>query len=276
MISTLPMRRWWVAAVTVATLGGCVDSESGVDEASPTVTSGQSSRDALDWAGRYRGLILAADGEALDTAITLREDGTYEYALQFLKPEDARSVEIGTFTWSPEGDRVMLRDVGGDGTALEYQVGESALFQLNGAGVRIAGASAEQYRLAKGVVDPRIEGIEWRLVQLEGAVIAMEGTRTIDLTLADGRAFGSAYCNRFTGPYDVLAGEHLLLGPHFAGTRMGCANDMLEQRYLRMLPAVRTYHLENRGYRLQLSDSSGLVRAVFELNKKLVDGSKFR
>ncbi|MEO0424202.1 MAG: copper resistance protein NlpE N-terminal domain-containing protein [Pseudomonadota bacterium] len=262
----MSMSRWSIAASAVLMLAGCVESEPPGDPLTLAPPDGHSSREALDWPGRYRGLVPCADCEAIDTAITLREDGTYERALQYLGRENAPSVERGTFAWSPAGDRVILGEVADDGGALQYQVGEHVLFQLDRAGERITGALAERYQLAKAVADPRIEGVEWRLVQLEGAVIAVEGTRTVDLTLTDSRASGSAYCNRFTGPYDVLAGERLRLGPNFAGTRMGCANAALEARYLQMLPAVRTYRVESRGFQLQLSDEAGVVRAVFELS----------
>ena len=94
-------------------------------------------------------------------------------------------------------------------------------------------------------VSQTLDGREWSLVSFgNGEAPAGSGGRsaTLQFDIAQGRASGFAGCNRYSGTYTV-AGDSLTFGPAMA-TKMFCQDgDELEQRYLAMLPEVRSYAL---------------------------------
>lgn len=104
-----------------------------------------------------------------------------------------------------------------------------------------------------------IEGIEWRLVELDGrpAGVGADGQpATLLLTAGDHRAAGFAGCNRLAGTYE-LSPERVRLGP-LVTTRMACPDGMdLEQRYTAALATVTAY--QRTGDRLELRGDRGIV-----------------
>jgi uncharacterized lipoprotein NlpE involved in copper resistance len=102
------------------------------------------SRNALDWAGTYAGVLPCADCAGLETTLTIREDSSYLLETRHLGQEDHIFVEQGTFTWLEGGNIIQLND----GTT-HYQVGENRLFLLDRRGRRITGDLAAHYILHK-------------------------------------------------------------------------------------------------------------------------------
>jgi putative lipoprotein len=90
-----------------------------------------------------------------------------------------------------------------------------------------------------------IEGVEWTLVELDGApagVGAGEKPATLRL-VADGHAAnGFAGCNRLASTY-TLSGDSLQFAPIIT-TKMACSSGMdLERRYVDALQGVRSHRL---------------------------------
>ena len=104
----------------------------------------------------------------------------------------------------------------------------------------------------------------WKLVQIGGQPAeVLEGKREAHIILhkGEGRAAGSAGCNRFSGSYD-LAGDQLTFGPS-AATRKMCADGMdQEMAYLQALTRIASYKIE--GEELRVRDEDGEVLARFE------------
>ena len=98
---------------------------------------------------------------------------------------------------------------------------------------------------APSVSERSLDDREWVLVQLgEVAVPLGAGGRPATIRFEPGtaRAAGFAGCNRYTAGY-TLAGDSLSFGAAIS-TKMACADgDALEQGYLAMLPAIRSYRL---------------------------------
>ena len=88
---------------------------------------------------------------------------------------------------------------------------------------------------------------EWQLVAFGSADEPVGRTArpvTMRLDSATGRVSGYTGCNGYGGPY-TLRGDSLSFGPA-AMTRMACAEGMdVEQRYAAMLPAVRSWRLQD-------------------------------
>jgi uncharacterized lipoprotein NlpE involved in copper resistance len=130
-----------LVSLLLAVLCGC-----GSNKAGKAVDLAHSSRNSLNWAGLYTGVIPAASGPGIDVQLTLNEDGSYKISYRYIDRGDERFEQAGTFTWNDSGSMVIL-----DTTEFPpyYQVGENWLMQLDMEGKEITGLLAENYRLRK-------------------------------------------------------------------------------------------------------------------------------
>ena len=101
-------------------------------DASPHADAAHNSRNSLDWAGTYSGVVPCADCEGIRTTVTLNADGTFERELVYLGRSAGPLRDAGRFTWNEAGSVVTL--VPPEGTTQMYQVGENRLFHLDQAG----------------------------------------------------------------------------------------------------------------------------------------------
>ncbi len=86
------------------------------------------SRNSLDWAGAYEGVLPCADCPGMQTRLLLRMDGSFEIRTQYLERQVAPQTASGRFNWNDAGSRITL-DAAGSGQ--QFQVGEGRLLQLN-------------------------------------------------------------------------------------------------------------------------------------------------
>lgn len=102
---------------------------------------------------------------------------------------------------------------------------------------------------------PALEGAEWQVEDIGGAGI-IDGAHVTLTFNAEGRAFGSGGCNRWSGGY-TADGKALTFGPAVA-TRMACAEALmtLEQAFLTALTQVAGYSIDDTGA-LVLTDATG-------------------
>lgn len=247
--------RWSAPAVLlVVTLAGCAPQGS-----APT-PAGDNSRNALDWQGSYVGTLPCADCPGIRTRVELHEDGTFMRNVAYLG-RDLRLMDTGSFEWDGAGSRITL--TAGDGGAQRFHVGENVLFMLDGNGERITGERADAYRLGKIVNDARIENRRWELVELDGRAVAPSGDRErvfFELDGAGARVTGNASCNRFSGTYELAAGDRLRFGPDLIATRMACGALAQEQRFLDALTRAESYTLVGDTLSLSGPDSAPLAR----------------
>lgn len=102
-------------------------------------------RNSLDWAGTYQGMLPCADCEAINTELTLHDDGGYSLSRQYVGKSAQQFTEQGQFSWNSAGNTVLL-----DTEPLQqFFVGENQLFMLDQQGQRIEGDLAARYRLQK-------------------------------------------------------------------------------------------------------------------------------
>jgi len=104
----------------------------------------------------------------------------------------------------------------------------------------------QEYRGCGGEARSLLTGAEWRIedVMNGGVVDGAEVTIGFD---AEGRAFGRAACNRFSGGYE-LTGEGIGFGP-MAATKMACAPALmdLEIKVFEALGQVRRFDFDETG-----------------------------
>ena len=245
--------------------------EQGVSEQdTPPIATGDNSRNALDWAGVYEGVLPCADCTGIRTQLTLREDLSYSLTYEYLSRNPIAFSESGRFTWSEDGSRVTL-DTGGEGSR-SYQVGENRLFHLDGDGERITGVLAEHYVLHKQADasdDPLIQLVDrrWLLQELRGQPVPQPGTPAAQAFLQfnrdSGTVHGFAGCNSFSGDYTLAAPTRLSFD-RIAATLRACLDTdgtNREGELLQLLDQVDSFALS--GNRLSLLRARMAPLAVF-------------
>ncbi len=85
------------------------------------------SRNSLDWAGTYEGVLPCADCPGIKTRLSLRQDGSYELSSEYLERQVAPRIERGQFAWQPGGNAIRLE---GEGGGQQFAVGEGRLAWL--------------------------------------------------------------------------------------------------------------------------------------------------
>ena len=66
------------------------------------------SRNSLDWAGTYEGVLPCADCPGIKIRLTLANDGTFEKQSRYLDRDVVPRTERGLFTWQADGNSISL------------------------------------------------------------------------------------------------------------------------------------------------------------------------
>lgn len=106
-----------------------------------------------------------------------------------------------------------------------------------------------------------LAGDEWTVESIEGKPV-VEGSNVTMTFDAEGRVYGSASCNRFTGGF-TLTGEGLSIGD-VASTMMACIEPDVgdqEHRFLQALAGVTGFEIAADGALVLLGNSGPLVVA---------------
>lgn len=105
-------------------LAGCMPRNEPVAKAPDMHTS----RNALDWAGTYEGVLPCADCPGIKTRLVLMADGQFELSTQYIDRQPTPQVTRGRFAWNAAGNDITVGDAVG---AQQFRVGEGRLLQLN-------------------------------------------------------------------------------------------------------------------------------------------------
>lgn len=189
------------------------------------------SRNSLDWAGVYEGMLPCSDCPGIKTRLTLGSDGTFERQTQHLDRETVPRTELGQFTWQASGNVISL-DANGGGQ--QYAVGEGRLILLNRDGTRPDPQASNRVlaRVAKqvpagGDLSQILENHRWTLVS---ATDTENRRNDILFPVADspfvfsfsGAALNArGSCNTLRGSYQINAAGQLNIG-RMAATMMAC------------------------------------------------------
>lgn len=245
-----------VIATLALLLSGCeTSSQTRPDEAIPD--RAHNSRNALDWAGSYHGVLPCADCEGIETVVTLRQDGRYQLETRYLGVGYNHFLNTGRFFWSEDGGRVTLHADQEE----HYRVGENRLIRLDTEGQAIQGALAPHYVLNK--MTDRLVDVHWQLAELQGEPLTtLETLPWLQLHGDRGTVSGHGGCNSFTGPWQSGEEGSLDFG-NLAATMMACPVGMdVEQRLFDVL--ARTHRYQLAAGQLQLLAEDGRVLARFD------------
>lgn len=219
------------------------------------------SRNSLDWAGSYQGVLPCASCEGIATTLTLTADSQFQLQSIYLGKETEKTVnEMGPFSWDSRGSKIKLESDSGE--TRWFRVEENAVRLLDQQGEMITGDLAEQYRLALFIPEQAAVEVEntvslalvdrdWHLSELLGQTMAADSGAYIHFS-HDGKVWGSSGCNRFSGSWQGSAYQ-LSLG-QLASTMMACTEDKMAQEQLLLA-------------QLALADNYTLVEDTLSLNK---------
>tara|TARA_B100000614_G_scaffold253215_1_gene266869 strand:+ start:150 stop:896 length:747 start_codon:yes stop_codon:yes gene_type:complete len=237
-------------------LGGCTTTAARPDASNPDPA--HNARNALDWAGTYRGVLPCADCPGIETVVVLGEDETYSAQSRYLDKDGPVLTEQGSFTWNEPGNTVMFTGR----EAARYFVGENRLVRLTLDGSRITGPLAEHYVLAKQ--DDVITETYWKLVELNGQPVpVLDREPYLILKAEDRRVTGFGGCNNFSGSYTLDEAALRISFSRVVSTMMACPSGMeVERAFHEVLQTVDNYSLN--GDRLSLNRARMAPLARFE------------
>lgn len=104
-------------------------------------------RNSVDYAGTYKGVIPCADCEGIEVELTINMDSSYTHSMKYLGKGDEKPViKAGKYVWI-DGGTIQLEGIT-DGPS-KYKVGEGRIWQLDMQGNKIEGDLADKYILTK-------------------------------------------------------------------------------------------------------------------------------
>jgi len=221
------MRTLYLLALALA-LTACAPRQA-VDGAPTGADPAHSSRNSLDWAGTYEGVLPCADCPGIKTRLTLNRDESYELSSLYLDRDSAARVVRGRFSWHASGNAIMLE---GQHGGQQFAVGEGrvALLQPGAAPSWPQPAQRVLHLVAAkpaAEVLRTLESHRWTLASATGgqgqpiAGLPAGAGRPVVFGFAEGRVNIEGGCNRTFGGYQVDGDNRLVLG-RMASTMMAC------------------------------------------------------
>jgi uncharacterized lipoprotein NlpE involved in copper resistance/heat shock protein HslJ len=187
------------------------------------------SRNSLDWAAAYEGVLPCASCPGIETRLTLNRDGSYELLTRYIDRQPAPTAVRGQFSWQPSGNAISLDAKGG---GQQFAVGEGRLssLSLDGSPVALGGPNRVLSLLpgvAGAALQPMLETHRWTLVSATDAkgqridALFPSPGRPLVFGFANGRVDIEGGCNRMNSGFQVDAERQLKVG-RFATTMMAC------------------------------------------------------
>src|SRR6516164_6086852 len=121
-----------VILLAVATVVSTASQQGGAGAPPTQPADMHNSRNSLDWAGTYEGVLPCADCPGIKTRLTLNYDGSYRLVTQAQGSQNAEKSVSEVFTWQPSGNAITLDERGG---RQQFSVGEGRLTVLRPEGV---------------------------------------------------------------------------------------------------------------------------------------------
>jgi heat shock protein HslJ len=207
-------------------MNACKTTEKVTAEKPSPIYISDNSKNSLDWAGTYTGVVPCADCKGIQTQIVLNADKTYKLTRQYLEKEAISESFTGTFQWSIDGNVIRLNDLDEKDFPVRFKVGENILTQLDMDGNIITGENAQNYIISK--LDQNLVNKHWQLVELFGNPVDAaqpENAKNAFITFFtdESRVSGFSGCNSFSGTYQLKQGSRLSISNVISTMKM-CMN----------------------------------------------------
>jgi uncharacterized lipoprotein NlpE involved in copper resistance/heat shock protein HslJ len=122
------MEKAFIVCLLATVLAGCLPRAAGGAGPLARPPDAHSSRDSLDWAGTYAGVLPCADCPGIETRLRLEADGSYELTSRYQDRQMAPLSASGRFAWNAAGSAIALEAKGG---GMKFAVGENRLVLLD-------------------------------------------------------------------------------------------------------------------------------------------------
>ncbi len=233
------------------------------------VVDSHTSKNSLNWAGTYKGVLPCADCEGIETVLILFNDSSYHFKQIYLGKKNNEFEKHGSFVWNKEGNTIELENI--SDSPNKYLVRENSLVQLDIEGNVIAGELANKYLLNKvqEFTVNRITDVTWRLVEIQGKQISRLSNSKkpiqIRLNSNENRVNGFGGCNNFWGSFNLQEGNRVSFSK-MASTLMTCPDLQLETELYRVLDRTDNYAIKDNILSLNKAKMAPLAKfeAVFE------------
>lgn len=207
-------------------------------EPSPApVVDMHTSRNALDWASTYEGLLACADCPGIHTRLTLERDGRYQLLTRRLVRGEAPSESDGQFVWESGDNIIMLTTPAGQ---QRFAVGEGRLLLMDPGQSQPAWGRADAvlaqenpaWRATRQGLAEMIADHRWVLVEAMDAanqpleVLFPDPERTFAFNFAESRVHVEGGCNGLRAAYRIDA-EGLLEVSGAMSTMMACPDPLM-------------------------------------------------
>ncbi len=214
-----------IAVLLAALLGACSTPRDG---ARPPPADHHGSRQAVDWAGVYEGVLPCADCPGIRTRLSLLPGNRFELSTQYLERPLPPISSAGRFSWNADGNLITLE---GAGAPQQWRVGEGRLLQVDRDGsmpdwntpYRVLTKLAPQ---ADDGLAPALTAHRWTLQAVgrngdhaEGATVP---GHPIVLRLEDTRLSVQGACNLMNGSWRLSEHAQIIIG-RLASTMQACA-----------------------------------------------------
>lgn len=240
------------------------------------------SRLALDYTGRYEGIVPCADCEGIETILTLKDTTHYMLETRYLGKGGQNFDQVeGIYHWSEKNNVIRLNGI--TDRPNMFFVGENYLIQLNMMGERVTGELASAYFLKKQLVnsaqietekvntkvsneipttiDPELKNTKWRLVEMKGKKVKYSEANnpyTLEF-LEGGRIAAFAGCNRMMGGYEQKPVLQIKFSK-IASTLMACADMETEAVFKIILEETDNFSLSGNTLTLNKARMAPLAR----------------
>ena len=185
------------------------------------------SRNSLDWAGTYEGVLPCADCSGTKTRLTLNRDDSYRLVTQTQGSRNAEKSVSGVFTWQPSGNAITLDERGGR-QQFSVSEGQLTLLRPESGASRSPGANPVLTLAAPPSRDleQQLGRYRWTLVFATDASnrriagLPRGHDHPIVLSFAGSRLSVQGPCNRLVAGFQVTANQLTVNGG--ASTKMAC------------------------------------------------------
>lgn len=214
-------------ALTLA-LTGCMNLPT-ADNAPMAADPAHSSRNSLDWAGIYAGVLPCASCPGIQTRLKLNRDDSYELSTLYIDRESTGRAVRGQFSWQPSGNAITLESRHG---GQQFMLGEGRIALILPGAVPAWPQSAQ--RVLERVeatplasVQSTLESHRWTLSSALGSAgqpldgLPAGAVRPVVFSFAEGRLNIEGGCNRTFSGYRIDGDNRLVVG-RMASTLMAC------------------------------------------------------
>jgi len=203
-------------------------AQTGPGSPSATPPDMHNSRNSLDWAGTYEGVLPSGTR----TSLTLNRDGSYRLVTQPQGSQTPPTTVTGAFTWQPSGNAITLDQRGG---RQQFTVGEGRVILRSASAP--PSANLVLTRVAAPAASPdlaqQLERYRWTLVFATDSInrripgLPPAEDRPVVLTFNESRLSIQGPCNRLMGGYQVTGANQLSVSAA-ASTMMACPPALMQ------------------------------------------------